>query len=165
MDVDARVQHEVDAGGPTSLLHRRQPLGLRLGVDERSLAAVVAVLEVEPDDPAGDHPLDQLAGGQAVTGLEIGRDGHVDCAGDAGHRGEHLGGRCLLAVVVPERPGDPAARGRDRGEAGLGEGHRAGDVPRVGQHQQARAAVQGAQRLGPLGGRSHAVAGSRRTSR
>src|SRR5207249_11650714 len=45
------------------------------------------------------------------------------------------------------------------------EGDRTGHVPPVGQHQQARAAVKRAQRLGPLGGRGHVLARAGRTSR
>src|SRR5439155_19245963 len=46
-----------------------------------------------------------------------------------------------------------------------GEGHGAGHVPRVGQHEQARATVEGAQRLGAIRERGHAAADAGRTSR
>jgi hypothetical protein len=101
VDVDPRVEHEVDAGGAASLPHGGQVLGLRARITE-GVRGVVGVLEVATDGAAASRALDEGLGLEAVARLAVGGHRHVDRGDDPRQRRESLRGG-EVAAVAPAR--------------------------------------------------------------
>ena len=143
VDVDARVEDDVDARGAAGVLDRGE-VGRLLGRVAQGAGGVIGVLEVAADRAGAEQAVDEGVGREAVAGLAVGGHRHVDRGDDPRERGEGLLGGDVAAVGVAERLGHAHAGGGQRGRVGdqrLG----AGRVPGVAQHERAAGAMQRAQ--------------------
>jgi hypothetical protein len=131
------------------LANRREALRLPVGIAQPA-RRVIGVLEVEAGGPHAPQGSDQLGRLDPVAGLGVDRHGHLDAARDPRGRGEHLVGRRVLVVLVAERRGHAAARGRDDREAGRDHGPRCGHVPSVRKQDGSARALQRPQQVAPV---------------
>ena len=115
VDVDARVEDDVDPGRPPGVLDGGQEARVHRRVAQAT-GGVVGVLEVAPHRAGGEQALDEGVGLEAVARLAVGRHRHVDRRDDARERGEGRLGGDVPAVGVPERLGQPDAGRRQRGQ-------------------------------------------------
>ena len=153
--VDARVEDDVDAALAGGGLDGGE-VGRLLGHVAQAAGGGVGVLEVAADRAGAEQAVDELRGREAVAGLAVGGDRHVDRRDDAPERGEGLVGRDVAAVGEAERLGHPHA---GRGQRGGVRDQRlgAGRVPRVAQHQRRAGSMQRAQRVRAGGEIAHGV--------
>ena len=91
MDVDARVEDEVDAALAAGVLDGRE-VGRLLGRVAQAAGGGIGVLEVAADRAGAEQAVHERRGREAVAGLAVGGHRHVDGRDDPPQRGEGLVG-------------------------------------------------------------------------
>ena len=109
---------------------------------QRLIGAAAGVLEVDADRACFNHFLRgarHVFGGRAVAPFDIGGDRNLHGADDARDSSHHFLARDVLAVGISERVGDSGGGGGDGGETGIFKDAGAGDIPGVGENEDASA--------------------------
>lgn len=105
-------------------------------------AGMHAVFEVDTDCAGFDNGANGLFEAvqiRRVSTLDVGAQWNLEASCDARNQRQHLVARNRFAVRIAQRVGDAGAGGRDGGKTGGLENLRAGDIPRIRNHQDARA--------------------------
>ena len=113
--------------------------------------AVHGVLEVQADRPCAEQAVDELVGGCAVAGLEVGRDGKVHRPRDDGDQAQHLVEGQVLTVTASGGCGSRVAPHGEAEEALIGSDLRRPRVPDRREDDRVSGHVQGEQALGASG--------------
>ena len=122
-NVDPGVDHESIPLVRRRPANRAQPVGLFDRVAQLA-GGVVGVLEVAAGRPRLLQPGHEIGGLHPIAGLGVDGHGDVDTCGDPRGGSEHLVAGRPLVILIAERGGHAAARGRNHGETGRYHGPR-----------------------------------------